>query len=249
VSAPVDGSLTYAERWMRDALIVLQPPCSVYHVAVDMTEALRRLDEARRDGVQATTTHLLVRATARTLATHPQLQPVVGGNRRRMPSRVDIGLAISGDGFVAPILILPAPDKMSLKELAAEVSRGVPEARLKHQRMIRFLNTWGRLIPFGILRRALLRMLYMSPTVRMKTCGTFQVSTVPVDRAIATCFMAPAVLVAGQVRSHIVAIQGQAVARPMMELTLSSDHTIWDGRASAQFLATLKAELESPAST
>ena len=79
----------------------------------------------------------------------------------------------------------------------------------------------------------------------MKACGTFQVSTVPVDRAIASCFMAPAVLVAGSVRSQVVALQGQAVVRPIMELTLSSDHTIWDGQASARFLAALKADLES----
>ena len=59
-------------------------------------------------------------------------------------------------------------------------------------------------------------------------------------------FMAPAVLVAGNVRSQVVVLQGQVAVRPVMELALSSDHTVWDGQASARFLAALKADLESP---
>jgi pyruvate/2-oxoglutarate dehydrogenase complex dihydrolipoamide acyltransferase (E2) component len=247
MSVPVvNGPLSYADRWMRDALLVLRPPYSVYFVAVDMTEALRKLDQARLDGIQATTTHLLVRAAACALAAHPHLHQVVGGNQRRLPTRVDIGLAVSGDGILAPILVLQAPDRMALNELVSSVARGVPEARMKQERLKQFLNTWGRLIPFGILRRAILRRVYANPAARIRACGTFQVSTVPVDRAVTGCFMAPAVLVAGQVRSQIVAVDGEAVARPMMELALSSDHSVWDGRASAQVLAAIKADLEAP---
>ena len=49
----------------------------------------------------------------------------------------------------------------------------------------------------------------------------------------------------GQVRSRVVAIEGQPAVRPVMTLTLSGDHGVWDGRAAARFMATVKADLES----
>ena len=41
VSASVNGRLSYADRWMRDATTVLRPPYSAYCLSIDMTEALR----------------------------------------------------------------------------------------------------------------------------------------------------------------------------------------------------------------
>jgi pyruvate/2-oxoglutarate dehydrogenase complex dihydrolipoamide acyltransferase (E2) component len=50
---------------------------------------------------------------------------------------------------------------------------------------------------------------------------------------------------AGQVRSQVVAVDGQPAVRPMMTMTLSGDHGVWDGRAAVRFMATVKADLES----
>jgi len=130
-------------------------------------------------------------------------------------------------------------------EIAAEVARRVPEVQQADQRMLRSLRRWGWLVPFGFLRRALLRLLFTSPTFRRKGAGTFQVSTVPADWALTSSFATAGVLMGGQIWSRVVAIDGQPAVRPVMTITLSGDHAVWDGRAATRFLAAVKAELEA----
>jgi pyruvate/2-oxoglutarate dehydrogenase complex dihydrolipoamide acyltransferase (E2) component len=245
VTLPRDEPLDYAERWLRDGLRVLRPAFSALQITVDMTNALRRLEELRRAGVQATTTHLLIRAAARALAANPDLHQVIAGSRRHRPFRIDIGLSVTGETFVAPVLVLEGANEKSVAEIAAETARRVPDVRRADQQMLRALRTWGWLLPFGFMRRTLLRLLFTSPTFRRKGAGTFQVSTVPGDWALTSSFATAGVLVGGQVWSRVIAIDGQPAVRPVMTLTLSSDHGVWDGRAVGRLLAAVKSELES----
>src|SRR5687768_10356147 len=101
-SLPADEGLDYAERWFRDGLSVVRPSFSVIQATVDMTHATDRLEALRRQGVHATSTHLLVHAAARALSANPRFNQIVAGNRRNRPTHVDIGLSIAGDSFVAP---------------------------------------------------------------------------------------------------------------------------------------------------
>lgn len=238
-------SLDYAERWLLDGLRVLRPALSVHQITVDMTNALARLEALRRQGVNATSTHLLVRAAARGLAANPNLHQVIAGTKRQRPGRVDIGLSVTGETFVAPVLVIEGADQKSVADIAAEIARRTPQVRQADQQMLRALRQWGWLLPFGFLRRGLLRLLFTSPTFRRKGAGTFQVSTVPADWALTSTFATAGVLVAGQVWSKVVAIDGQPAVRPVMALTLSGDHGVWDGRAAARFLSAVKSELES----
>ncbi len=245
---PADETLDYAERWLRDGLAVLRPALSVDQVVADMTEASKRLDELRRRGVQANYTHLLVRAAAVSLARNRALHQILAGNRRHRPARVDIGLSVSGDTFVAPVMVLERANEKSIEELVEEIARRVPEIRDADRQMLALLRRWGRVIPFGWLRRAVLRLLFTSPQFRMKGAGTFQVSTVPADWALTSTFATAGVLVGGQVSSRVIVVEGQPAVRPVMALTLSGDHSIWDGRAAARFLAAVKMELERASS-
>ena len=238
--------LDYAERWLRDALCVLRPAFSVIQVAVDMSHATRRLESLRREGVQATSTHLLVHAVARALAEHPQLHQVVAGVRRHRPDRVDIGLSISGHSFVAPVMVIEGADRKSVADIAEETTRRVPDIQKADREMLDTLRKWGRLVPFGFVRRALLRLLFSSATFRRKGAGTFQVSTVPLDWAFSSAFSTAGVLVAGQTRSRVVVVDGRPAVRPIMTLTLSGDHGVWDGRAASRFLTAVKSQLETP---
>jgi hypothetical protein len=111
--------------------------------------------------------------------------------------------------------------------------------------MIGALRTWGRLVPFGFLRRAILRSLFTSTAFRRKGAGTFQVSMVPVDWALSGSFSTAGVLVGGQTRQRVVVVDGQPAVRPIMNVTLSGDHGVWDGRAAARFLAAVKSDLEA----
>lgn len=241
-----DERLDYAERWLRDGLRTLHPDVSVMQVQVDMTRAMECLDRARRAGVMASATHLVVQAAARALRQNPDLHQLVAGNTRHWPSRVDIGLSITGEAFVAPVLVIEGADGKSLAELVDEIARRTPEAQRADQQMRTALRNWGWLVPVAAARRAILRALFTRPAFRRKGAGTFQISTVPVDWAFTTSFATAGVLIAGQVRSHVVAVDGQPAVRPMMTLTLSGDHGVWDGRRATRFLATVKSWLEKP---
>jgi pyruvate dehydrogenase E2 component (dihydrolipoamide acetyltransferase) len=246
MSAAEHATLDYAELWLRDGLTVLRPAFSASQVTVDMTRALARLDELRRQKVPATPTHLLVHAVAAALAANPALHQVVAGRHRYRPGRVDIGLSVAGESFVAPVMVIEGAELKSIAELADETRRRAPEVREADQRMLKALRRWGALMPFGFLRRAVLRVLFSQPVFRSKGAGTFQVSVVPADWALTSSFSASGVLFGGQVWSRVVAIEGEPVVRPVMTLTLCADHGAWDGAHAARFLAHVKSTLEGP---
>jgi pyruvate/2-oxoglutarate dehydrogenase complex dihydrolipoamide acyltransferase (E2) component len=239
-----DESLDFAERWLRDGLRVLRPALSVLQVSADMTSALRQIDEFRRAGTPVTTTHLLVRAAARGLAANPGIHQLIGGNKRHRPTRVDIGLSVTGETFIAPVLVVEGANEKTVEELATEITRRVPEVRQTDHRMLRLLRRWGWLVPFGFARRGVLRLLFSSPTFRRKGAGTFQVSTVSADWALTSTFATAGVLMGGEVRPRVTVVAGQPAVRPIMILTLSGDHAIWDGRSATRFLAAVKSDLE-----
>ena len=243
-SVPADETLDYAERWFRDGLSVVRPAFSAVQTTVDMTHATRWLEELRCEGVHATATHLLVYATARALSSNGKLHQMVAGNKRHYPDHVDIGLSITGDSFIAPVLVIERAEEKSVADIVREVATRAPEVRQADQQMQRILRRWGRIVPFGFLRRALLRLLFTSSTFRRKGVGTFQVSTVPADWALSSAFSTAGVLMAGQTRSRVVAVDGRPEVRPMLTLTLCGDHGVWDGRASVRVLAAVKSELE-----
>ena len=55
-----------------------------------------------------------------------------------------------------------------------------------------------------------------------------------------------AILAVGSIEERVVAVDGQPVVRPRMEITLTCDHRAVDGATGAEFLRDLKAFLEEP---
>ena len=248
-SLPADEALDYAERWLRDGLSVVRPSFSVIQTTVDMTLAIRQLEGLRQQGVQATSTHLLVYAAARALSANRKWHQIVAGNKRHRPSHVDIGLSITGESFVAPVLVIERADEKSVADIVHEIATRAPDVRRADQQMLRTLRRWGRLVPFGFIRRALLRVLFTSSTFRRKGAGTFQVSTVPADWALSSAFSTAGVLIGGHTKLRVVAVDGRPEVRPTMTLTLCADHGVWDGRAAVRVLSAVKSELEGDGST
>ena len=95
-------------------------------------------------------------------------------------------------------------------------TRGAPARRQQERDRLAALRRWGWLVPFGFLRRAVMRHLFASASFRRQTAGTFQVSTVPVESAAASVFVAAGVLVGGLVKSRVVAVDGHPIVRPTM---------------------------------
>jgi pyruvate/2-oxoglutarate dehydrogenase complex dihydrolipoamide acyltransferase (E2) component len=56
-----------------------------------------------------------------------------------------------------------------------------------------------------------------------------------------------AILAVAATEDRVVAVEGNAVIRPMMTMTLTVDHRAVDGADAADFLRTLKTFLEDPA--
>jgi pyruvate dehydrogenase E2 component (dihydrolipoyllysine-residue acetyltransferase) len=51
------------------------------------------------------------------------------------------------------------------------------------------------------------------------------------------------ILAVGAIADRVVAVDGRPVVRPMLTVTLSSDHRVVDGAAAARFLLDVVAEL------
>ena len=184
-------------------------------VTVDMTAAAALVE--REQGV--TYTHVLLRATARALRAHSDLNRlwVEDGPRLRPLERADVGLAVAGEETLL-VVTIPEPDRLPLAGLAGEVERAAAEARA------------GR-----ISER------YRGPVaVTLSNLGM-----AGVDRF--TAVIDPdqtAILAAGRVAPRPAVVDGSLQAVPQLELALTVDHRVADGLAAGAFLAAIRDELE-----
>ena len=238
--------LRYSERWIRDGLIVNQVPAFCATLEADMTRASAAIELAKSKGVRLTYSHVIVRAAALALTQNPELHQMVCGNRRYSPEQVDIALSVAADTAVAPVMVIENAGQRVVTEIAREVSERASAVREADRAFMNTLDRWGFLVPFGVLRRALLRTLFRNVRLRRKIAGTFQVSVMPgVDQFTSPLFSTSGLLTAGEVREKPVAIHGELVVRPMVTLACCADHRVWDGRASQRFLCSVRDILES----
>ena len=232
---------------MRDGLTVCTQPAFYQTVEVDLSRIKAEIKAARERGVRVTYTHVLVRVAALALAAHPELHALVCGSKIHYPSQVDICLSVSAETAVNPVVILERVEHKSVQTIAQELASRLPEAQENHRKMMALLNRWGWLLPLGILRRSLLRLLYHSFQFRRKGSGTFQVSVVSgVDLVATSLFNSTAILTAGRVKDRVVAVEGVPVIQPTLYLTCSADHRVWNGEACQRFLLSVQQLLEHP---
>jgi pyruvate dehydrogenase E2 component (dihydrolipoamide acetyltransferase) len=82
------------------------------------------------------------------------------------------------------------------------------------------------------------------------TGGTFTLSNLGMYRvdAFNAIITAPqaAVLAVGAISERVVAVGGRPGVRPMMTMTLSSDHRVMDGATAAEFLSDLAEAIREP---
>jgi pyruvate dehydrogenase E2 component (dihydrolipoamide acetyltransferase) len=240
-------SLDFAERWLADAFRVIHTPGGFLSLDVDVSALRGRLEAARAQGLKLTYNHMFIRAAALALAQNPELHLLVAGTARLLPARVDIGLSVAGSGSFAPVMIVEDAGQKNLLALAGEITRRVPEVREKEQRDLATLRRWGWLIPFGFLRRALLRWLFERVWFRRNLAGTFQVSCLGVDQVVPFLFNSAGALGVGSVRDRVVAVDGAPAVRPTCTLTCAIDHKAWDGQRAQRFLYAVRDLVERDA--
>ena len=238
--------LDYADRWLRAALEIVSPPGFSQAVEVDMNACRDAIEAARQRGVQATYTHAFVRAAALALADDEELHQLVVGNRRWIPGRVDIGLSVAAESFVAPVVVIEDVSRKTLEQIATEVSEHTPRVRAEHEQFLDGIRRWGWFAPFAWLRRTVLKRLVRRFSFIRSTNGTFQISCLrDVDLFVPFLFSTTAIMGTGQVRERAVVVNGEVAVRPTVLIACCADHGVWDGLRGARFLNKVKSVLEA----
>jgi pyruvate dehydrogenase E2 component (dihydrolipoamide acetyltransferase) len=173
----------------------------------------------RTYNIRVTHTDLLVAITSRVLLKHPRLNSSFTAEGIRIHDHVNMGVAIAvNDGVVAAVI--PNAHKATLAEIAQQRRDVAERARA------------GKLHPADIA----------DATFTISNLGMYHVDQFT---AIITPPQA-AILAVGSIADRVVAVDGKPAVRPMITLTLSSDHRAADGARAAMFLNDLAEALRDP---
>lgn len=185
-------------------------------VPIDMSAALELKAAYAAQGTKVSVNDLIVRASAIALGDEPRVSCRFYADRIEYPEDINIGIAVGTDGG----LVVPVVLKAQSRDLAgiAEESRRIVDAA-----------TSGKLVGSG------------QGTFTISNLGMFGVESF-------TAIINPpegAILAVGAVRTELVPAAGGFFPRPILRVTLSSDHRAIDGILAARFLARLRHLLES----
>jgi pyruvate dehydrogenase E2 component (dihydrolipoamide acetyltransferase) len=191
---------------------------------VDCTELIavhKRLGPAveKSNGAKLTITDLLIAAVARALAKRPIMNASWTGTGIRQNPEINVSLAMAvKDGVVGAVI--HKADSAKLGEISTQRRDLAERARA------------NRLRPADI----------SGGTFTISNLGMYQVD------AFAAIITPPqaATLAVGTIADRVVPVKGKPAIRPMMTMTLSSDHRVLDGARAAEFLTTLAEAIQKP---
>ena len=245
--------LDWADRWFFDCIVTSHKPHFSIFCEIDITTVMRKLDELKhRDApsnVKITVTHVVVWALGQIMREHADLNVMLKGYQRYYLDGLNIGISVAGQSFVAPVMVINNVENMSLEAIAKEFHVRVPRVKQDEMRLLRLLRTFGWLVPFGLLRRGILTLLFRSIWFRQKTSGTFQVTSVPtVDMITPYLTNSSAIFAIGQVQKKTGTNAHDADTRWKVHVTFTANHCIFDGSRGSRLLNALKEFLEHPES-
>jgi pyruvate dehydrogenase E2 component (dihydrolipoamide acetyltransferase) len=162
---------------------------------------------------------LLIAAVAHALGKHPLVNASWTGNGIRLHPEINVGVAMAVEGGVVAAAI-PDANSKKLGEIAVLRRDLTERARA------------GKLRPADIT----------GATFTISNLGMYQVD------AFTAIIVAPqaAILAVGRIADRVVPVDGKPGIRPMMTLTLSCDHRVFDGARAALFLNDLAAAIVEP---
>jgi len=192
--------------------------------AVDATNLnasrTRRVPEVERShGVKATHTDILVAAVARSLRHFPRMNGSWNNGSIAMHDEVNVALAMAVENAVVTAVIKNA-DKLALGDIAKQRKELTERARA------------NRLSPADIGGAT-----FTISNLGMMEVDAFTAIIVPPQAGI---------LAVGAIKDQVVAAGGYIGIKPMMNLTLTSDHRVIDGARAAEFLNDVVAGLTDP---
>ena len=189
-----------------------------YHADVDATALVQARTAWRERGVGVGYDDLLAKVVAAVVVSHPQFNAIIDGDTARFGSRVHVSVAIAMPGALVAPAIFDVGDK------------SVPEILQARQ---------------DLIERARLGKL----TIAEMTGGTITLSNLGQSRVrhFTPILNAPqmAILGFGQIALRPwVDASGQLCVRPVMGVSLTTDHRFVDGEPSAKFLTDVCERLE-----
>jgi pyruvate dehydrogenase E2 component (dihydrolipoamide acetyltransferase) len=166
-----------------------------------------------------TITDLMIGIVARVLAKHPRMNASWTSEGIRWNAEINISVAMAvKDGVVGAVI--HKAESAKLAEISTQRKELTERARA------------GRLRPADI------------------TGGTFTLSNLGMYKVDAfSAIITPpqaAVLAVGRISDRVVPVDGKPGIRPMMTMTLSSDHRVVDGARAAEFLSNLANAIRQP---
>ena len=162
---------------------------------------------------------VLLKAIAVALSQHPEVNAHWGGDHIRYHNRVHLGMAVAtGDGLIVPVIWDADRKRMSeISKEAKELARRARDRKLKPEEFTGSTFSVSNLGMFGI--------------------DQFTAIINPPEAAI---------IAIGTSEDKLVVVDGEAVVRQRVRLTMSCDHRIIDGAIGAKFLQTLRRLVENP---
>ena len=162
---------------------------------------------------------VLLKAIAVALSQHPEVNAHWGGDHIRYHNRVHLGMAVAtDDGLIVPVIWDADTKRMSeISREAKELAKRARERKLKPEEFTGSTFSVSNLGMFGI--------------------DQFTAIINPPEAAI---------IAIGTGEAKLVVVDGEAVVRQRVRLTMSCDHRIIDGAIGAKFLQTLRRLVENP---
>lgn len=194
-------------------------PTVTYNMKLDTT-ALGVLRQQLKDTLKVTYTDLLVSIVARTLLEFPLLNCSIEGSELVLRNYANIGVAVGlEEGLVVPVV--KNASQKGLAEISEDVRRlaaGARNSTLTSDELAGGTFTITNLGMYG--------MESFSPIINQPEVAILGVNAI-VDTPVA--------------------VNGEIVIRPLMNLSLTADHRAVDGAVAAQFMQKIKAYAEKPA--
>lgn len=188
-----------------------------YYVSVEVDMANATAFRKSAAGFKPSFNDLVLHAAAQALREHPEVNARWDEDYIETYAEVNMGFAVAlPTGLVVPVI--RGVQNLSLEGIHKESRALTEKAR------------GGKLTPDD----------YTGSTFTVSNLGALGVDQF-------TAIINPpnsAILAVGAIKEKPVVIDGGIHIRPMMNLTLSSDHRVIDGAVAAQFLATLRTRLE-----
>ena len=180
---------------------------------------MRTAMAAMGDEYKVSFNDIVLKATATALAQHPEVNAHWLGDKIRYHNRVHLGMAVATDeGLIVPVIW--DADRKRMSEISREAKELAKRARERKLRPEEFTGSTFSVSNLGMFGIDQFTAIINPPEAGILAIGTSE--------------------------EKLVVVNGEAVVRNRVRVTMSCDHRIIDGAVGAKFLQTLRRLIENP---